>query len=566
MTAIETPTPDPRTLDDEARLFAEALAPNYAIKRELGRGGMGVVYLARDKRLDRLVAIKMLPAHLGKDPSVRERFFRETRTAGAMSHTNIVPILTANEVDDYVYFVMPYVQGESLAIHLQSLGKLAPRTVASYLRDVALALSHAHGRGIIHRDIKAENVLIDTETNRALVTDFGIARIAEATPLTVTGQVLGTVYYVSPEQVSGTAIDARSDIYSVGVVGFLSLTGRFPFEGDVASAVLVSHVIKTAPPIATINRDVPASLAAIIDRCLLKDPNDRFSSATELAAALLLCIEDLDRNPYSAPRAKPLATHTEAHSVWKRAAELQAHTGVEPRPLPVARRRDPAKNKLGGLDISVVRDAALEAGIDDTYVEHALIEHGLKGGKAAPPPSDAVGSIAAHIEDGKPLSTDFAREMVHEFVVEGEVAPRDFGLVVNMLRDHARSLGHVKTESDTLTWWKGRFGTKLQVTVTANDGHTVVRIVKNRRRSLAAVLAASVGVVAPITAMITVATVFEAFSVDSEGVAVISGFIAGASSTYWTARIAAQVTRARAEKRIRALGERVANKLRESLK
>src|SRR4051812_45026386 len=198
---------------------------------------MGVVYLARDRRLDRLVAIKTLPPHLSNDASLRERFIRETRTAGAMAHPNVVPIHGADEIDGHVFFVMAYVEGESLAAHVKTQGKLGAIAVARYLRDVAAALSHAHQRGIIHRDIKAENILIERATDRALVTDFGIARFADATPMTQTGQVLGTVYYVSPEQVSGEAIDARTDIYSLGVVGYLALTGRFPFDADVASAV-----------------------------------------------------------------------------------------------------------------------------------------------------------------------------------------------------------------------------------------------------------------------------------------------------------------------------------------
>src|SRR3954469_23731643 len=207
-------------LDEAARPFAEAVASRYAAKKLIGRGGMGMVYLARDRRLDRLVAIKTLPPHLSKDESVRQRFLRETRTAGAMSHPNIVPIHGADEIDGHVFFVMGFVDGESLAAHIRADARLESTRVAVILRDVAAALGHAHARGTIHRDIKAENILIDRTTGRALVTDFGIARLAEAAPLTATGQMLGTVYYVSPEQVSGERIDQRSDLYSLGVVGF----------------------------------------------------------------------------------------------------------------------------------------------------------------------------------------------------------------------------------------------------------------------------------------------------------------------------------------------------------
>ncbi|MFN0097875.1 MAG: protein kinase domain-containing protein, partial [Gemmatimonadaceae bacterium] len=375
MTAIEIPTPDPRSLDEATRRFAEAIAERYAIKRLIGRGGMGMVYLARDKRLDRLVAIKTLPPHLATDVAIQERFLRETRTAGAMAHPNIVPIHGADEIDGHVFFVMTYVDGESLAARIRARGTLDATTTARHLRDVAAALAHAHERGIIHRDIKAENILIERSSDRALVTDFGIARLAEASPLTVTGQVLGTVHYVSPEQVSGGHVDTRSDIYSLGVVGFLALAGRFPFDADVASAVLLQHVTKAPAPVATVARGVPASLATIIDRCLAKDPAHRFASATELEAALDAAIPTLGQ---SSPVA-PLISDTEAHQVWHRAAELQALTGMEPRPEITPRERDAQQDhaRKQGFALDHVRSAAAEAGISEKYVDRAFAEHGL---------------------------------------------------------------------------------------------------------------------------------------------------------------------------------------------
>ena len=237
--------------------FAAALAGQYDIEREIGRGGMGVVYLARDVRLDRHVAIKTLPPHLATDPTVRERFLREARTAGALSHQNIVPIHRADEIAGHVFFVMGFVDGESMAQHIRERGRLEPLQVVRELHDVATALSYAHEHGVIHRDIKTENILIDRHTGRAMVTDFGIARLAESTPLTSTGQLLGTVYYLSPEQVSGDKVDARSDIYSLGVVGYFALSGRFPFDAELASAVLIAHVTKAPPPLLSAAPHVP---------------------------------------------------------------------------------------------------------------------------------------------------------------------------------------------------------------------------------------------------------------------------------------------------------------------
>src|SRR4051812_42705169 len=338
---------------------------------------MGIVYLARDRRLDRLVAIKTLPPHLSKDESVRQRFLRETRTAGAMSHPNIVPIHGADEIDGHVFFVMGFVDGDSLAAHIRGEGRLESLRTAAILRDVASALSHAHARGTIHRDIKAENILIDRATGRALVTDFGIARLAEAAPLTATGQMLGTVYYVSPEQVSGETIDHRSDLYSLGVVGFLALTGTFPFDAELASAVLIAHVNRPAPPVRSLNPSVPTALAAIVDRLLSKDPSRRFPTAEALEQALAAAIQSPDAVP---PGSRPmLISDTEAGQVWERAASLQASTEVRSRPAPLEIVRDARRDqsRTSGIKVGDVVQAGREAGIGTGYLERVLVERGL---------------------------------------------------------------------------------------------------------------------------------------------------------------------------------------------
>src|SRR5438270_1221572 len=238
-----------------------ALSPDFTLEREIGRGGMGVVYRGLDVKLERPVAIKVLPESLADVSGVRERFLREARTAAKLAHQNIVPIYRADELHGVVFLVMAYVDGDSLAERLTKRGALPARELIPILCDVASALDHAHAHGVVHRDVKPENILLDRVSGRALVTDFGIARLAEAKPLTATGQVLGTVHYMSPEQISGEAVDGRSDLYSLGVVAFRALTGRLPFDNETASAVLVAHVVKAPPAVRVVAPNAPRALA-----------------------------------------------------------------------------------------------------------------------------------------------------------------------------------------------------------------------------------------------------------------------------------------------------------------
>ncbi|HEY4219057.1 MAG TPA: serine/threonine-protein kinase [Gemmatimonadaceae bacterium] len=498
MTVLELPTPDPRTFDDLSRPFVEAIAARYAVKRVIGQGGMGIVYLARDRRLDRLVAVKTLLPHLAADTVVRERFLRETRTAGAMAHPNIVPIHGADEIEGHVFFVMGLVDGESLAAHMHAQEPLPQRAVVGYLRDVASALSHAHQRGIIHRDIKAENILIERATGRALVTDFGIARLAEAAPLTATGQMLGTVYYASPEQVSGERIDARSDLYSLGVVAFLALTGRFPFSADVASAVLVAHVTKAAPSVTSMNPSVAPALAAIVDRCLAKQPDERFRSADELLAALDAAVVALDR-PSGVVRDR-LVSDTEAQAIWRRAAELQSATGVIPRPEIVPRMRDTSADRVraSGFRVDDVRAAADEAGIAAAYVDHALAEHGLVSAGSAP--STITTNIVSPVQH-RSLWSGAPLDVVKEAVIDGEIQPRDFDRLINTLRDGTGRMGVTTAKSRELGWRCGSIGHPLDVSVVPDKGKTTIRLARSVRRMTATSIAGSLivggGVVAP---------------------------------------------------------------------
>ena len=266
--------------------FQQALAGRYSLERELGRGGMGIVYLAREVRLDRLVAIKLLPPHLAAHPPLRERFLREARTAARLSQPNIVQIFSVDEVGGFVFFVMAYVNGETLAHRVATRGPLAPAEAARIVREVAWALAYAHAQGVVHRDVKPENILLEQGMDRALVADFGIARLAHASGKTGVGEVMGTPEFMSPEQIAGEAVDGRSDLYSLGAVGYYALSGRLPFDGGSAAATMVQHLTRHAPAVLAVAPAVPRPVAQAIDRCLAKLPGERFASGEALAEAL----------------------------------------------------------------------------------------------------------------------------------------------------------------------------------------------------------------------------------------------------------------------------------------
>lgn len=274
--------------------FQRALAGEYSLERELGRGGMGIVYLARDVQLDRQVAIKLLPTSLASRVDLRERFIREARTAAGLSHPNIVPIHRVGEAGEFVFFVMAYIDGESLGQRLRERGPLTPAAAAKLLREVAWALAYAHGRGVVHRDVKPDNILLERETGRALVTDFGIAQVATMAALTdgrddsatEPGQIMGTAHFMSPEQAADDPIDGRSDLYALGVVGFLALSGQLPFHASSVPALLAKQLTEAPPPLAQVAPEVPERLGRAIDRCLRKDRDDRFASGEAMAEAL----------------------------------------------------------------------------------------------------------------------------------------------------------------------------------------------------------------------------------------------------------------------------------------
>jgi len=266
-----------------------AIGQQYELEGEIGRGGMSVVYRARDKRLNRQVAIKVLPPELTYDPAIRPRFTREAQTSAHLSHPHIVPIYDVGEQDGIAYFVMGYVTGGNLATLLAGEPKQPLEEVRRILAEVAGALDYAHVRGVIHRDIKPDNILLDRDSGRAMVTDFGIARAVEGgTRLTLTGIAVGTPTYMSPEQAVGEReIDGRSDLYSLAVVGYQMLTGRVPFTAGNSLALLLKHVNEAPRPIHELRPDAPRPLRDALERALMKSPEDRWPTAASMRDAIL---------------------------------------------------------------------------------------------------------------------------------------------------------------------------------------------------------------------------------------------------------------------------------------
>lgn len=262
-----------------------AVAGRYVLERELGRGGMGIVFLAREVALERPVAIKLLPPQLATSELVAG-FLQEARTAARLAHPHIVPIHAVEQIGDLVFFVMGYIPGMTLAERVRDHGQLAAPEVARLLQEVAWALAHAHQHGVVHRDVKPENILLERGSGRALVTDFGIARLQESTPGTGSERLMGTARVVSPEQAAGQPGDSRGDLYSLGVTAFYALTGRYPFDALDPRAVLTQHIMLPAPPVLSARPGIPPVLAAAIDRCLAKSPEGRFATAADLADAV----------------------------------------------------------------------------------------------------------------------------------------------------------------------------------------------------------------------------------------------------------------------------------------
>lgn len=275
--------------DEEMEQLRRSAGWHYRVHRRLATGGMASVYAARHARLGHPVVIKVLLPHLARDAEMRERFRREAESAAQLVHPYICSILDYGELDSTVFLVMPYMSGGSLAELIVRGGTVAPELACAVCSQVAVALDYAHRHGVVHRDVKPDNILFDDDGN-ALITDFGIATARFHNRLTVTGRAMGTPHYMSPEQAMGKLVDGRSDIYALGVMLYEMLVGFPPFDGADSYSIGYKHVHETAASPDVVDSRTPPILAAIAMKCLAKNPADRYARGNDFADALIGCL------------------------------------------------------------------------------------------------------------------------------------------------------------------------------------------------------------------------------------------------------------------------------------
>jgi serine/threonine-protein kinase len=273
-------------------VVGELIADRYELEELVGSGGMSSVYRAHDRLLERSVALKILHEQYGRDEDYVERFRREARSVAQLTHPNIVTVIDRGEQDGRQFIVFEYVDGENLKELLEREGPLRPEEAIDLLLQVARGLAFAHSQGLVHRDVKPQNVLLDAD-GRAKVTDFGIARSLDVDGVTLTGTVMGTSNYIAPEQARGQPVDEQTDVYSLGCVLYELLTGEVPYGGDNFVSVAMRHVNDPVPSVADMRRDVPPRLDEAVQRAMAKDHGERFQSMAEFAAELEACRAEL---------------------------------------------------------------------------------------------------------------------------------------------------------------------------------------------------------------------------------------------------------------------------------
>ena len=360
---------------------ARIIGDRYQLGRVIGRGGMATIHEAMDLRLDRPVAVKLLRPEVARDADLADRFRREALAATVLRHPNIVACLDTGTDDGQPYLVMDLVDGEDLAARLKRSGRLAPVAAARVALDVARALGVAHVRGIVHRDVKPGNILLAAD-GRAMVTDFGIARLAADAEAATPGTTLGSVHYFSPEQARGTTTTPASDIYGLGLVLYEALTGERAFSGHSTDAIALARIGAAAPSPRTVRPEIPVELDGVVRRALAPDPDDRYPTGNAMAAALESAIQAADDTSATKVIATPIVTAEPTPARARRTAPAKA--------LPRAaatgrgRRSEPARKGPSGVVVALLALLGIAGG--------AMVVAALPGERplASPSPSQAV--------------------------------------------------------------------------------------------------------------------------------------------------------------------------------
>ena len=347
-TGVRTEAPDITEID----MVRQELNEEYEIVEELGRGGMAIVFKAKEKQLDREVAIKVLPFSLAFDKEFVERFQREARTSARLEHPNIIPIYRVGKSGRIIYFVMKFLRGKPLSSVLTARGSLPPGEIKKILAEVGRALAYAHKKEIVHRDIKPDNIMFD-EHGHAVVTDFGIAKAASGGKLTGTGMSIGTPHYMSPEQAKAQPLDGRSDLYSLGVVAYQCLTGGVPFDGEDSFSIGYKHIMEEipTPPLDTLEK---RQLFEIVKKMMAKTPGQRFQNADELVSVL----ESGRSVSFSTDATMAMPSLTGARLASAPTTPLPRATGTRP----PAAGEEPRRSVLSGLLLWLVIVGAVFGG------------------------------------------------------------------------------------------------------------------------------------------------------------------------------------------------------------
>ena len=439
----------------------------FEIKGEIGRGGMGIVYGAYQPSLDREVAIKILPPNLVHDEELVERFLREARAAAKLNHPNIVTIYQVNQQDDFYYFAMENVSGGSLHDLIKKRGPLPLDESLIIINRVAEGLDYAHRKGIIHRDIKPGNILLD-EDERPVITDFGIAKATFDQALTKTGVSFGSPEYMAPEQFKGLPADKRADLYSLGILFYQMLTGYVPFKGDTAVSTAFKHVNEPVPSIQNIRPDIPAWVDGVLNNLLAKEPANRFGSAAELIECLTTGSVPgfADKNPVPAAKSIP-EPHTPSPSFYPE-EEPWVKQAVSPSSVPSAVKppADSSRKKM-----LIVLGAML------TTLAAVIIAVVLSSGGNSTPPfaggGGAGGGSGGAVQPvSPPSSTDLSRVVPSADAILRAIHSKDVGAFLRMAGpDFRNQVGQLTDEKsrniidnmERISLESGRLGSPLEI-------------------------------------------------------------------------------------------------------